>query len=381
MKKIVKKNQCRHMFSSFFIVLLLLCGPASAIAADWVKDDITAIQTNVREIKTNVSGNISTVANEFKMQVDLLQDEGFLLKDSAEQLLNWLNSHRDEYLEFYGNKCDNDSTCGIFREEMRIFIADFSILSDRFPVIEKMGMSDSPIIIKLIDKLPPILIFQMYTVMNRMPDWNKIPEKLSGIYDEIGDPEVFSTNFEPRINVNMTPTERFCELNADRLDNGIDPVRLNRIQLFVSFLKTRWNVAGEIVPDSQTLTIVGEGGSVPLPNLFKMIVHVINFMQDAVSTYRDNINLCRDIRDIERSRLLTLEVQVANCLQLTDFIMPKSRDDVYDLVVDKIDNARNAGISVRQSERSMSLVDNFRNDGDWKEAYLKLCDAYKKIGR
>jgi hypothetical protein len=380
MKKIVKKNQCHHMFSSFFIVLLLLCGPASA-HAQWTNKNIGEIQTNVSNIETSVNGKISTVANEFKKQVDLLQDEGFLLKDSAEQLLNWLNSHRDEYLEFYGNKCDNDSTCGIFREEMRIFIEDFSILSDRFPVIEKMGMSDSPFIIKLIDKLPPILIFQMYTVMNRMPDWNKIPEQLSGIYDEIGDPEVFSTNFEPRINVNMTPTERFCELNADRLDNGIDPVRLNRIQLFVSFMKTRLNVAGEIVPPSQTLTILGEGASVPIPDIFKSIVHVINFIQDCASTYRDNINLCRDIRDIERSRLLTLEVQVASCLQLTDFIMPESRDDVYGLVEDKIDKARNAGISVRQSERSMSLVDNFRDDGDWKEAYLKLCDAYKKIGR
>lgn len=356
-----------------------------------IKTNLSNVKTNVGTIKTSVTGNISTVADEFKTQVDLLQAKGVLVKETADQLLDWLNSNKDEYLVFAGNQCDNASPCGIFREEMRVFIEEFSYLSDRFPVIEKMGMSDSPRIIRLIDRLPPILIFPMYEVMNRMPDWNKIPEQLANIYDEIGDPEVFSIDFAPPINTlsaeftqtavaATTPTGRFCERNASRLDNGIDQVLLNRLQLLVSYLKTTMSIIGEVPPKDQNLEVAGEGGSLPIPNAFKMIVYVVNFVQDAVSTYRDNISICRTIRDQELSRLLTLEIQVASCLQLVDFIMPGTRDDVYNLVANKIEDARNQGISVQQSDRAMALVDSFRADGDWKQAYLKLCDAYSKIG-
>lgn len=387
------KFQILVLIVSFVALSTLAHADLSSIetTVNEIKTNLGNVKTNVGTIKTSVTGNISTVADEFKTQVDLLQVKGVLVKETADQLLDWLNSHKDEYLVFAGNKCDNASPCGIFREEMRVFIEDFSYLSDRFPVIEKMGMSDSPRIIRLIDRLPPILIFPMYEVMNRMPDWNKIPVQLASMYDEIGDPEVFSIDFAPPINTlsagftqtavaATTPTGIFCERNASRLDNGIDPVRLNRLQLFVSYLKTGMSIIGEVPPKDQNLEVVGEGGSLPVPNVFKMIVLVVNFVQDAVSTYRDNINICRSIRDQERSRLLTLEIQVASCLQLVDFIMPGTRDDVYNLVSDKIESARNQGIPVQQSDRAMALVDSFRADGDWKQAYLKLCDAYSKIG-
>lgn len=356
-----------------------------------IKTNVTTIKSNVSNIKTTVTGNVSSVADEFKQQIDALQSRGLLLRETSDQLLDWLNSHQDDYLAFVGSQCGVGSPCYDFRIELNKFIQDFSLLSDRFPIIENLGMNDSPRIINIVNNLPHILVFTLYETMARMPDWNMLPSYLAAVYDEVGDPDVFSIDLAPLANVsakgvtaaastNATPTQTFCTKNAARLDNGIDPVSLNRIKLFVSALKTTMSVISEVPPKDQNLEVVGEGGSLPIPNLFKMIVHVVNFIQDAVQTYRNNIGICIDIRDKAQARELTVEVQVANCLQLVEFIMPGTRDEVYNLVISRIDSAAAEGVPVDKSNSSIAEADMLREKGKWKNAYLKICEAYNKIG-
>ena len=396
--------------SKYIILFLFLFPVLNAHASiDWGDSPFTTLNDNVNTVKSNVStitgkvtGNISTVADQFKSQIDLLQSQGLLVKETAEQLLDWLNDHKEDYVKFASpGRCGAGSPCDIFREELRTFVQNFSSLSDRFPVVDKLGLSDAPVLTRLLDKLPPIILFPIYETMSRMPDWNKLPEQLASIYDEIADPDVFSVRLSPlsvadtsgfaatayttasfttSASTINTPTERFCESHTDRLDKGIDPVRLNRIKLFISYLKAVFDIIGEVPPKDQNLELVGEGGSLPIPNAFKMIVHAINFIQDAVQTYRNNIQICRDLRNAERDRNLQLEIQVAQCLQLADFVLPGTRDDIYDLVTNKVNVASQYGLPVDSSLKSIRLADNFRAAGMWKSAYLKLCDAYKKIG-
>ena len=157
----------------------------------------------------------------------------------------------------------------------------------------------------------------------------------------------------------------------------MDPVRLNRINLFISGLATTFDVFGESLPKDQGLNLLGEGGSLPFPNTLKMIAHVIGFIQQAIGTFHANLDICRSIKDRE----IQLEVQVAQCLQLADFILPATRDEIYDLVTRRIEEARSYGIPVTKSDNAIAQADYFRQQQQWKSAYLKLCDAYGKIGK
>jgi len=227
--------------------------------------------------------------------------------------------------------------------------------------------------------------------MNRAPGWRTIPQDLASIYDEIGDPDVFSVRLTPLASATAasvsprafaatpafgTPTERFCSNHVNRVNNGMDPVRLNRINLFVAFVNTMLNIFGESLPKDQGLNLLGEGGSVPFPNTFKMVAHAVNFIQGALATFHANLEICRAINDRE----IQLQIQVAQCLQLADFILPGSRDEIYEIVTHKIEEARSNGMPVAKSDSAIVLADSFRRQYRWKEAYLKLCDAYRKIG-
>jgi len=366
----------------------------NAYAIEWSDTDFTDLTKSVNSVNSKVTGNIAEVADEFKLQVTELQKNGQLLQESSKEFLKWLNDHAVEYNEFAGTpRCGSGTACEQFRADMITFVQDFSLLSDRFPIIEKVGLSDAPVMTLLIQRMPKVLLFFLYDTMNRAPDWRSIPQDLASIYDEIGDPDVFSARLSPlpgtavasansfgtvtSLNVGQTtPTERFCENHVTRVDNGMDPVRLNRINLFISLLATTFNVFGESLPKDQGLTLLGEGGSVPFPNTLKMVAHVIGFIQQAIGTFHSNLEICRAINDRE----IQLQIQVAQCIELADFILPGTRDEIYDIVTQKIEEARSNGMPVAKSDNAIVLADNFRRQYRWKEAYLKLCDAYKKIG-
>jgi len=389
----------------WLVILFIFCVPFNANAG-WsdseiddlkkkvnkIKNDVKKVKKNVNTVKKDIRGNISSVSDEFKEQVDILQSKGELLKETAEQLLDWLNEHKEDYQLFAGSdRCAGGSPCDLFRDELRTFVQDFSLLSDRFPIIEKIGLNDAPVLTKLLDRLPPIILFPLYETMQRMPEWREMPVQLSSIVDEIGDPDVFSVRLSPLPDLDdiKTPTERFCDNKADKLDNEIDQVRLNRIKLYISYIKSIYSAGGEIsVPDTQTIAILGEGGSIAIPNVMKVIVIAIEFVQEAVGTYRANLDICRSLRDNaledelrDQERMILLETQVAQCVQLVDFILPEQRDEIYNLVIDKVNQADDAGLPVSMSLNLLGNADEFRYNEMWKDAYLQICEAYSNIGK
>lgn len=371
---------------------------------DDLKTKVTNVQTNVNTIQTKVVGNISTVADELKKQVDILQSKGILLKDGAEQLLDWLNANIDAYQSFAGQpRCGSGSPCAGFRDDLTGFLHDFSDLSDKFPIIERAGFKDSPLLTRAIEHWPPVLLFPLYQAMSHSSAWRELPEQLGGIYDEIGDPDVFAFDLIPAsasfdnstynytytYNANaingsssssQTPTERFCSNKADRLDSQIDSVRLNRIKVGVSGLATVMNIIGEVQPKDQNFSVLGEGLSVPVPNFFKMLVHATTWIREAVNAYRENIAICINLRETRLAEEQRLEDNIAHCVMLTDYLLDSGFGKARALVENRIDWFDSLGISVDKSVNSLATADSQWTRGHRNEAYNALCDAYKKIG-
>jgi hypothetical protein len=236
--------------------------------------------------------------------------------------------------------------------------------------------------------------------MSQSSGWRDLPGQLAGVYDEIG-PDAFSTDLNPISdgfstgsytygysasaatvvsNSSQTPTERFCANNDGKLDSQIDPVRLNRIKVGVSALTAFLNVLGESVPKDQGINILGEGGSIVVPNFFKMVVHVTNWIREAVEAHRENIAICINLRDDAIAAEKRLEDNIAHCVMLTDYLMDSGFNTARTLVESRIDTFDTLGISVDKSMNSLSTANSQWSRGHRNEAYGALCDAYKKIG-
>lgn len=388
----------------YFALTLLVCFSGKTHAFDWtwgeaefnklsgpietIKIRVTDVQSKIITVKDTVTGNAKDVADEFKIQVNLLKDKGVILKETAEQLLIFLDSHKDEYFEFAGDsRCGNNSLCDEFKQDLLNFMGDISDLSDKFPIIEKVGLNNQEFLPDIISKLPPILLFPMYRAMSKADDWKVIPENLANIFNEIGDPDIFSLELNSVSKsssvslLSTSATDRFC---SNRLDDPSplidDPIRLNRIKVYISSLTTTLSYMGEVLPKDQSIDIFGEGGSIPIPNFLKMIVHVIKFAQGAVDTYRANIQICKDIRDKELAIEIEMENNIAHCVLMTDYLLDSGHAKVRDLVDREIQRFDDFGVDVDRSNDLMGIAERHWNKGHRNESYRSICKAYQQIG-
>ena len=378
------------LFFSFF------CSQALAAATKWEDgplvdwpwlpdspNKIDEITQNVVDIRNDVGGNAREVANDLKDQLDELVDKGVILKESVKDILIWLQTREQPYREFIGGdvfnpeRCNLSTPCHSFRIELSNFFLEIADQGVNFQVIEKVGLDGSRAE-NTIMKTPPIILFALYEVMNRMPDWRKMPGKLQSIFDEIGDPDVFSVRLEEiEDNLGKTPTQRFCDRWEKRVDKELDPVRLNRIELYVYTIRQFLNLWNKLIHETVGVTLVGEGNESVIPNPLRAYLALAEITFDVVQrgaqTFRDNLNVCRANRR-------EIEIQIAECLDLVDFILPSKRDDIYNLVKTKVENAGDESIPVAISQKHIASAEVFREKGKWKKAYKKLCVAYKRIG-
>jgi hypothetical protein len=380
---------------------LILIVPAQATVIDDVLDVVNYIRSVVVNINSEVTtiiqtlnGDMADVTAEFKEQVTLLRDRGELMKESAEQLLGFLNANKDEYLAFAGDsRCGNGSPCDLFKSELQTFVHDFSDLSDKFPIIQRLGLQDAPVLTAVIERMPPVLLFPLYQGMSRTADWQNIPTELASIYDEIGDPEAFAipfgggnqsgfttASYSAASAADPTPTEKFCDSHRQKLDTQLDPIRLNRIQLSISALTTVLNMIGELQPVVAGGTLLGEGVVVPLPTVTNAIAFAIFWIQDAVGKYRENLSVCRDNRDAGRAAAKEIQLHLAQCLPLADYLYDSGYEKVRRQVERQIQRAADVGMPTIESDLSYQNAQRQKVQGYRTEAYRGLCDAYQKIG-
>lgn len=397
----------KSLLGTLFL-LIGLAAHAAAVAGDvepkgWddtkvddIIDDVDAIKTDVNDlikdigdIKTEVtgSGNLKVVIDDLKMQLDLIRAQGDLLRRTVEDFFGWLEERRGPFLAFVGSpRCGAGTPCGDFREDLKGFVRGFAATRDDFPVIERLGFGDGTHAVHAIEIAPPMMLFGLHEVLGRMDDWQDLPGDLRQLFDEIGDPEVFSDGLSPFSPeaagkslglFDKTPTQRFCERHHDRLEREIDPVRLNRLKFFVFYIETGLKLAESLTSETIGVTLAGEGNETLIPNplkaQLKVVISALELIHRGVDTFRANLDICRDKRR-------KLEFQVAQCIELVDFVKPTKRDEVYHLVVDIVDKAEEEGVSVQNARKSLERAESHREAERWKEAYRSLCDTYQKIG-
>lgn len=379
----------------FFLSLIFLSN--KAVMADWNDTKVDNIIQNVKDVKEEVvgTGNVKVVANDLRQQLNELVAKGVILQESVEDFLTWLKNRETPYRDFVRSdpnlpRCHPNSPCDKFREELITFFLETAAQRNNFPVIEKLGLGDGSHAATIVENTLPIILFGLYEVLERVPDWKEMPEKIQSIFDEIGDPDVFSIRLEENeesaasskslasaIFSSNTPTQRFCERWEKRIDKEMDSVRLNRIEFFVYYLRQILGYVESLTSETIGVTLVGEGNETLVPNplkaQLKSLELIFDLIQRGAQTLRDNLGVCRANRR-------EIELQVAQCIELVDFILPSKRDDVYLLVKTKVENAAGEFVPVSNAERSLATAEKFRREYKWKQAYLKLCDAYRQIG-
>ena len=328
-----------------------------------------------------------------RQQLEELVEKGFILRDSVENILTWLQTREKPYHNFVGDypRCRLSTPCDQFREDLKRFFLEVADQRFNYPAIEKAGLGDGSHAAAIVENSSPIILFGLYEVLSRVPDWTEMPANLQSIFDEIGDPDIFSVRLEENEQIaasttsmtadmvfSRTPTQRFCDRWEKRIDKELDPVRLDRIEFYIYSLRQGLGLIESLTSETIGACVVGEGTETVIPNPLKaqakMVLVAFDVIQRGAQTFRDNLGVCRANRR-------ELEMQVSQCLQLVDFIMPSKRDDIYLLVQTKVENAADELVPVSIAETSLRRAEALRKEGKWKRAYQKICDAYRQIGR
>ena len=406
----------RKMVGGWTLKILLVgamttfwCSPVAAIdllnPRQWDNSEITSIQTNVDTIKNSLqpSGDLRTVAQDLRDQLQNwgpYQDKTALLTETVEDILNWLDTRYDAYIDFVGgdlsNKCPSSSECGVLRSDLITFFEDLSNLPPEIEAIQKFGFRDAAIARKIISNMPPILLFALNDKFKNISEWQLIPADINDIFNEIDDPEVFSLRLNEAEGLGVaainqvgplarTKTQRFCRLRADRLDgdrvfDGVDPVRLNRLNIILTSFEATLSAACDSLPDDIDLsgTVLGEGAGSAAPDVLKIILcasaAVPKIIAQAINTHRANIGLCLD-------RYAEIEDRLASCALYSDFTLDEAaNEEYYDLVLRRLTTAFNNDIPTSKSVKEYTDSTDFLAAGNYGAAYQHLCLSYTKIG-
>lgn len=409
-----------------FTVLLLLFA-TSPLSADWtgcrlfdggcVDYEIGDIFSKVQEANNNLNGlKDNTVLKDFRQQREIwlpYKGKTLLMADGVQDILEALPALRNEFTEFIGSradKCSFGSNCYSFREDLIALFTGLNDLKPKFPAFEKAGLVDVEIATEAIRVTPPFILFGMYKVMNRQPQWRSLPSDLSDIFDEMDDPEIFSLNLIddnseagdislfasmnasdiPAVR-DSTKTQRFCARRADKFDgvgrglngnrDGWDQIRVNRIILVVTLYTDMYKWGLDQVPDDIDLgvAILGEGATLGIPSafftyIFKAVPLAIESILKAVDVYHKNIGLCKN-------RFSEIESRLSSCKYYTDFVLDgTAQGEYYRLVERRFEMADEAMISHRKANALFNKSVMQLGEGRYSKAFKSLCKSYSSIG-
>jgi hypothetical protein len=377
-------------YARYLLAIGLLAFALQARAAYSVDD----IYNDVIDIWNTVTGDVKETAQDLREQITALKDKGQTARETVQDMLDFLQHRRQPLLDFVnGNpptgtgRCGAGTPCADFRADLEDFVLDMADLKSRFPQIEKHGLGDGTIMIDIIDHLPPIALFGVYEIFQRAPGWQDIPQNLSDLYDEIGDPDAFA--LEPpgasatsaatsasAATVAQTArfaigsgygavrkgTEEFCTTHGQGRKN---PVLGNGLKAFITHAKNLAEGIAEFIPEEKTIVAGGEGTSIKIPvqPLLKGVAGFIDSLGAQLETYFSNLEECKKI-----------ETDVAACNKLIEYRTDDGNRKAYFVV---------AGIAVAQpslltpmAKSSLSKASNDYASSKYQSAYQDLCNAY-----
>jgi hypothetical protein len=339
----------RRSITMICLICVVGLTAAQAGAAVWNNDDIENVKKNAKaaaddaaraatRAKNIIDNEIGKVAIETKDRFDQfdLDFRDSLLRNTVDDSILFLESQRDDYIDFVGSgeKCGAGSSCSDFREQLRTLIQDTMGLSTRFEFVDSTVFSHSSL--DRIDNLPPFMLFGIYEAIKgeTIQRLLELPAHLADIYDEVDDPELFSPNFalsaetageesttsslgtncrndpDPqtcreeqraeRRSSRRDATTRFCSRLLGRTKGLIDPIRLNRIRFFISYLQAATAFTDGVNPEDIKATgVVAAGGGSALPWTGKFftvgIDQLVNLVGAAVDTRIANLDVCRSL--------------------------------------------------------------------------------------
>jgi hypothetical protein len=375
-----------------YVLAIALLAFAVQARAGWIDDTVQEVIDKVRDVWNTVMGDVKDTAADLKRQLTSLQQKGDTVKENVEDILDLIQHRRTPFLDFVNGpngRCGQGSACMDFRLDLENFVLDMADLKTKFPQINKHGLGDGTIVADVIDHLPPLVLFGLYEVLNKIPEWQDTPQNLANLYDEIGDPDVFSEEplgastataaasvrsiavkasqggGQANFGAPGTPLDTFCS-KGKRL--RADPARLNRVRMGWTWVANMLDGGGELVPDGITVVAVGEGGKYPigLKGFVKLAGKVIESIFASVDAHRANIALCKQI-----------ETDVAQRTPLVEYRTAAGNKKAYWVVKAVMQNTIGFSPTV---DALLNDAGNFYKSSLYQSAYNKICDAYAAIG-
>ncbi|MGH8798664.1 MAG: hypothetical protein ACREX7_00350 [Casimicrobiaceae bacterium] len=372
----------------YLLTMCLLLFAAQARADGWLDDDISDMLSKVRSIYSEVTGDVKDAAQDLVRQ---LQQRSVTMTETVDDLLTWSEQRRTPFLDFVNGgseRCGQGSPCWQFRADLKAFALDVASLKDRFPVIEQNGLGDTTLFADATDILPPFVLFGLYEILSRTPDWQELPTDLVDLFDEIGDPEVFSVDMAPPASAAvasgkaralrasgspyfgspMTPADTFCSKGKEPL---VDDVRLNRLKGLLTRWKNRFDSLSEYPPDEAMLDLAGEGGGalkIPTKPFLKTVSNAIDSIVNMTDTYRANLDTCQKI-----------ETDVAQSAPLVEYRTMAGNRKAYWVVVGVMNRSSLIGTDKTTAKSLLAQAGKDYAASDWKRAYADICAAYSAL--
>jgi len=234
--------------------------------------------------------------------------------------------------------------------------------------------------------MPPIALFGLYEIFQRVPNWQGMPLDLADLHDEMDDPDAFASESAERnatvvtasqtralsptpggqwsFGSPVTKTDAFC---AKGKVSKMDNVRLNRVKAGFFWTKSAFGAISEYAPEDKVVTLAGEGTSVHLPirAILKSIPAIIESIFASVDAFRANLDECKKT-----------EIDLAQRAPLYEYRTSAGNKKAYWVVRGIIDGRQ---IYAPAAEDLLTQAANLHRNYRWQAAYDKICDAYAKL--
>jgi hypothetical protein len=334
-------------------------------------------------------GDVKDTAADLKRQLTSLTEKGQTLKDTVDDVLEFLRHRRTPFQDFVNGgagRCANGSPCYEFRADLKAFVFDMADLRTRYAQIDRNGFGDGQFLAAFVDIMPPIALFGLYEIFQRVPNWQGIPLDLADLHDEMDDEDAFASESAERnaaviktsqtralapspagqwvFGLPVTKTDAFCAKGKlAKMDN----VRLNRVKAGFFWTKSAFSAISEYAPEDKVVTLAGEGTSthLPLRAILKSIPAVIESIFASVDAFRANLDECKKT-----------EADVAQRAPLYEYRTSAGNKKAYWVVRGIIDGRR---LYAPAAEDLLTEAANLHRLNRWQAAYDKICDAYAKL--
>jgi hypothetical protein len=338
-----------------------------------------------------LDGNIPDVAKDLKRQLNELVENGQLVKEVVPTLLEMIQKKRLSILAFAGPKlaCASGTDCADFRGRLRNFGDDLAALTDRFPMLERAGVGDGSRLQDIVDRTPPFLLYFLHEAMDKIPDWEFIPSDLAQIFDEVGDPDAFTSDWRPSHSsgsqaglkratmLKAGAADAFCSNKKGHVFSPlVDKVQLNRWKAGLTATKLVVGGFAEFLPDEIGVEVAGEGVcnlKIPPAPWMKAIASAVEATSVFLDTFQANLEFCRARND-------AIENHLAGRVKLAKYRTEVGNDAAYELLSTLIDKAELNNQSVASARSALRIAQDYRNVRKWGQAFDYMATAYSRIG-